>query len=508
MRLLSNGGRWFLVRTLLFLAALVAAPASLPQSQNAVVFGTVFDARGDPMPGATVTLENAVLGFNRWVMTGSDGTFNFAEVPPGNDYRITASKDGQTLDIRAGIGINSGDERLILPPLREQDEALQLVAKATQALGGEARLRALRSSRYRTLWRAKFQGSEQLWQRDFFFLVPDHVHFEARSAAGTFLYVISPSAAFAVGADAKPQDLPAWVQPYWLAIMKRSPENVLRNASLPGYSFRLAGEGMMAGVTARILEVNAAGEQVRWFVDPETGRILRSVSRTTGASGAIEQVVDFSDFRTADGYTIPFRWSVVENGVEIGREEVLEVQVNPPVDLRLFQKPPLSLASIPFTPAVIGELAPIASAPPAPEPAVPKPAALTISSRPGSAQVYLDDEPKGTTSAEGRLVLKDLAAGSRRLRLSLAGYDEWSQVIELAAGVTRTVEATLAPAGPPPFTLQDVVKMLEGDIHPKRVATLVQETGVDFALTDAAEKQLRAAGADSDLLLAVAKARK
>ena len=37
---------------------------------------------------------------------------------------------------------------------------------------------------------------------------------------------------------------------------------------------------------------------------------------------------------------------------------------------------------------------------------------------------------------------------------------------------------------------------------------LVKQFGVDFVLTDEAEKRLRSAGADSDLLLTIAKAKK
>ncbi|MGH9602768.1 MAG: M48 family metalloprotease, partial [Terriglobales bacterium] len=134
--------------------------------------------------------------------------------------------------------------------------------------------------------------------------------------------------------------------------------------------------------------------------------------------------------------------------------------------------------------------------------------ALIISSRPGGAQVYLDDEPKGTTSDEGKLVLKDIGVGSRRLRLSLSGYGEWTQALELTAGEARKIEATLVPAGPPPFSLRDILDMLRGEIAPPRVSVLVYERGVNFALTDAVEQQLRAAGADDALLLAITKAKK
>ena len=51
---------------------------------------------------------------------------------------------------------------------------------------------------------------------------------------------------------------------------------------------------------------------------------------------------------------------------------------------------------------------------------------LKITSQPGSAQVYLDDAPKGTTSPEeGKLVLENLPAGEHKLRLSASGYQDW-----------------------------------------------------------------------------------
>lgn len=137
-----------------------------------------------------------------------------------------------------------------------------------------------------------------------------------------------------------------------------------------------------------------------------------------------------------------------------------------------------------------------------------QPPALSITSKPGNVQVYVNDEPRGMTSAGGKLVLRDLPAGSHRVRLSLAGYQDWEQTLDLVAGGSHSVEANLNLAGPPPFTLQDVVDMLQGDISARRVAALVQERGVDFGLTDEAEQKIRAAGGDSDLLLAIAKARR
>ncbi len=64
------------------------------------------------------------------------------------------------------------------------------------------------------------------------------------------------------------------------------------------------------------------------------------------------------------------------------------------------------------------------------------------------------------------------------------------------------------PPGPPPLTLNEVIEALQKGVPPARVTSLVGQFGVSFALTDDAEKQLRAAGADTNLLLVIAKSRK
>jgi carboxypeptidase family protein/TonB-dependent receptor-like protein len=114
----------------LFVALLVfAASSAFAATQNAVVYGTVYDATGTPLPGVSVSLENPALGFSRSTTSGSDGSYNFAEVPPAEGYRLTAARGGNKIDIRSGITVNVGDERVILPPLKEQP----VVAAATGA---------------------------------------------------------------------------------------------------------------------------------------------------------------------------------------------------------------------------------------------------------------------------------------------------------------------------------------------------------------------------------------
>lgn len=313
-----------------------------------------------------------------------------------------------------------------------RDEGQQLLAKITQRYGGEAKLRSLRSLRIKGMSYEASSGKEkQGFPVDQIYLLPDHSYVEVYFPT-RFISVYSPTLAFGVGTDGKLTTYPESMKRRMLTGFKSEWRNVLANSSQPGYSFTARGSALVGTVAARILEVDVDEHRVRWYVDPESGLILRYVRQQVGESSTVEILTDLSDWRVLDGHLFPFSVSVrtrdTVRGLEtVQRFQVTEVQINPPVDMRLFQSPPgVTLASIPILPAVTRDLAPL----------------------------------------------------------------------------------PVVPSGPPPFTLQDVVDMLRGEMAPARIAILVQERGVSFALADAIEKQIRDAGGDTELLFAIAKAKK
>ena len=105
---------------------------------------------------------------------------------------------------------------------------------------------------------------------------------------------------------------------------------------------------------------------------------------------------------------------------------------------------------------VLRELAPKPPAEPAAPlaaPPPPTPPVLLIVAMPGGAQVYVDDEPMGKTSPEGRMKLSTLPPRKHTVRLSLDGYLDQEESVELAEGATVDVVRVLAPvkpAAPPP----------------------------------------------------------
>jgi hypothetical protein len=122
--------------------------------------------------------------------------------------------------------------------------------------------------------------------------------------------------------------------------LKTNPLSVVSRADDPAVTVRASGGEKVGEVQAEGLEVTVDGASSRWLVDPQSGRVLRAVTRVSGPAGPTEQMVDFSDFRPVEGgLTLPFKRSITRGGQEAGSVEVKELQVNPAVDEKEFQRP-------------------------------------------------------------------------------------------------------------------------------------------------------------------------
>ena len=72
---------------------LITVPATVYAQFNASLSGTVTDSTGAIIPGATVTLQDTATQATRSSISGSQGTYQFSELPPGN-YSLSAAAKG------------------------------------------------------------------------------------------------------------------------------------------------------------------------------------------------------------------------------------------------------------------------------------------------------------------------------------------------------------------------------------------------------------------------------
>jgi Carboxypeptidase regulatory-like domain/TonB-dependent Receptor Plug Domain len=79
---------------------------------SAVISGTVQDASGDAVSGATVTVKSLEIGAVRTVATDEAGNFRFLALPVG-PQEVKAEKKGFNTTVRRGIDLEVGQEATV-----------------------------------------------------------------------------------------------------------------------------------------------------------------------------------------------------------------------------------------------------------------------------------------------------------------------------------------------------------------------------------------------------------
>jgi zinc protease len=230
-------------------------------------------------------------------------------------------------------------------PTASNAEGRALAAKVAQAMGGEAKLQSIKSLRVKFNLTRKTAEGEVPMQVESTIVFPDRLHATMQSPMGTVTMVFSPRSAFMSVAGAGVRDMPASQKNEGLQQIKRDPIFIAQHLEDPHFVFSAKGGGEIGTVEARIVDVNAGGTTVRWYVNPQTGYILREDYTSMGSSGPVQAQTELSDWKTVDGLTFPYRHVHNENGQDFSTVEYSEVQINPQVEPKLFEKRAAAAAS-------------------------------------------------------------------------------------------------------------------------------------------------------------------
>jgi hypothetical protein len=117
------------VYALLILFVTAFAPVARAQT-SATVSGTVSDASGGVLPGVTVTARSGETGLTRTVVTGPEGRFVIAQLPPGI-YEIRAELAGFKPHVRPQVNLAVAQSLALNIALQVGDLAIVDVVTAT-----------------------------------------------------------------------------------------------------------------------------------------------------------------------------------------------------------------------------------------------------------------------------------------------------------------------------------------------------------------------------------------
>jgi zinc protease len=213
-----------------------------------------------------------------------------------------------------------------------------LIAKVAAALGGEAKLKTIKSVR------SDFSVTQKTPQGDLpmtmkgTIVYPDHLVANIEGPMGNITMVATPQAAF-MAAQGRSQDMPSGQKTEMLTQIKRDIIYVGQHASDPAFIFAANGSEKIGSVDAQILDISGEGMTMRWFIDPQNGKILRETYPTVNQSGPAQGETELEDWQTTDGVTLPRLRKNKQNGEASSTVEITKTEFNPAVDAKVFDKP-------------------------------------------------------------------------------------------------------------------------------------------------------------------------
>ena len=149
-----------------------------------------------------------------------------------------------------------------------------------------------------------------------------------KTPMGEMTIVITPAAAFVITPMGM-QDLPASMRAetkFDLLTVLKSPEK---------YTFGTAGSEKIGDVNATIVTLSIDGATAKWYVDPATGRILRTLRN--GRRG--ETMTEYGEWKQFGSVKLPAGATLTVNGEKQGSATVKSVDLNPTIDPKIFAKP-------------------------------------------------------------------------------------------------------------------------------------------------------------------------
>ncbi len=207
-------------------------------------------------------------------------------------------------------------------------DATAIVKKVQDFVGGKAALDKVQATKIVRSLTQKTPAGDMDIEMEQTIQYPDSIYQVVKTPMGEMTSVITPSVAF-MNTPMGMQDMPASAR----AEAKFDLLTVLKAADK--YTFATAGSEKVGDVNATVVTASRDGATTKWYVDPATGRLLRTVRNTPRG----EVVAEYGDWKPFSGLNLPTSLTLTANGEKQASATVKTVEVNPTVDPKIFQKP-------------------------------------------------------------------------------------------------------------------------------------------------------------------------
>jgi len=246
---------------------------------------------------------------------------------------------GPVADIDITIPRPPGDKSEATPTSEKKasnPEGKALAAKVAKALGGESKLQTVKSLKSDFILTQPETGTTQVETTIVF---PDHMKADLQTPQGTISIVVTPDSGFMSAGAMGTRDMPASRKNESLAQIHRDLIYIAQHVNDPTFSFSASGSDKNGNTELAIVDVYAPGVAMRWFVDPQTGKVTRETYKAMGQTGPVDSETTFSDWKSVEGLNLPFHRDNKQEGKDSSTVQFTSIHINPAVDPKIFERP-------------------------------------------------------------------------------------------------------------------------------------------------------------------------
>jgi len=237
------------------------------------------------------------------------------------------------------ITIPAPPEKIPDPTTETLAKGKVIIQKAFAAKGGEKLLQAKDVIEIGKV-KATTQNGEMEMNIEMTSLFPDKQYQKMTLPMGEVIMAISGKTGWMKIMN-NVQEMPSSQTEEMFKSQMLDPMTVMRNLESKDYIIYFYKEDKVEQTPVQVIIVKhgPANASVRWFIDAQTGLLVKSIERRTGQAGPTDEESFFSDYRAVDGVQVAFKTLQQADGKKQMEMELSSVKINSGVKEDLFKKP-------------------------------------------------------------------------------------------------------------------------------------------------------------------------
>ncbi len=245
-----------------------------------------------------------------------------------------------------GVPVKEIDISIPPPPEKIPDPTPETIARAKEilkksqsALGGR-KLLSVKDLRYSAKLTQVTPGGEFTLDGEIRILLPDKFIYDMKTPMGEMTMGFDGSVGW-IKTPRGTHDMPSQAQQMYATQVASNLHVALQNFDQPEYAVHYIGDEQFNGMSVAVVVIRYVplNHTFRYFIDTNTGLVVKKIAKTMTPSGLADVEEVYSDYRDVDGIQVPFKIVATSGKQKVSETLISSLKVNPGLSIDSFKRP-------------------------------------------------------------------------------------------------------------------------------------------------------------------------